>query len=264
MSKKTVLITGSGSGLGKATALKLAKQGHRVLATTHYKKEANELNELAIKENLSIDAFVLDINSEEDRNKVHDYQIDVLINNAAIGETGSLAEIKVEKVISNFNTNLFSTLSLTQEVLKQMIKRDTGRIIFISSLLGRSTSPFFGPYSMTKFALSAAAATLKDELKIISSNINICVVEPGAYHTGYNQKMIAKKFEWMKEDSYFYEKINYIKKREKKLFDLLEQKNIDSIIVQIVNATEVSNPKFRYVAPWWQGLGIQVLRILGR
>lgn len=264
MKQKVIFITGSGSGIGKAVAIKLATLGNKVIATTHYSKQAVILNELARKENLALESFVLDISSKKDREKILDYDIDVLINNAAIGESGSLAEIAIDKIKHIFEINVFSTLELTQLALRGMIKKDSGRIIFISSLLGRVTSPFLAPYSMTKFALSSAADALRQEIKEISNAIFISVVEPGAYHTGFNQKMIAKKFEWMDKRSYFYSKLEYLKTREERQFNRLEEKSIDSIVKKIVEAVEDENPKLRYVAPWWQGAGFQILRILGR
>lgn len=264
MAKKTILITGSGSGIGKQSAVSLTERGHHVLATTHFQKDADALNELAKNQNLSIEAFVLDVTKKSDREKISNYDIDVLINNAGIGETGSLAEINIDKVRNNFEVNVFSAFELTQLVLQKMIPKDSGRIIFISSLLGRVTSPFFGSYSMTKFALSSGAEMLRSELKQITKNVHVSVIEPGAYHTGFNQKMIAKKFEWMDEKSYFFKIKEKIRKEELQRFNLAEAKNIDSIVDKIVTAVESDNPSLRYSAPWWQAFGAQLLRVFGK
>lgn len=259
MSIKTIFITGSGSGIGKASALALADKGHRVIATTHYKKEAQELNRIAVEKNLTLEAFVLDITNAKDRAKILTYDIDVLINNAGMGETGSLAEIDIDKVRNNFEVNVFSTLELTQLALRSMLKKNSGTIIIISSLLGRVTSPFFGPYSMTKFALSSGAEMLSSELSLITDSVHIAVVEPGAYHTGFNQKMTAKKFEWMNHDSYFYSIIDQIRKMEARNFKWTEQKDTTSIVKKIIEVTEANHPRFRSSAPWWQALGTRIL-----
>ncbi len=264
MKSKTILITGSGSGIGRAVALILAEKGHEVLATTHHDRDAQELNKLAKEKSLSLKAFVLDITKETDREKILSYDLDVLINNAGMGETGSLAEIEMNRVRNNFEVNVFFPLEITQLALRAMIKKDKGTVIFISSLLGRVTSPFFGPYSMTKFALSSGAKMLKDELAKITKNLHITVVEPGAYYTGFNQKMMDKKYTWMNEKSYFYKMIGKIRKDEARRFGLTEQKDISSIVNKIVKVAESDNPPFRSVAPWWQGLGTQLLRIVGK
>ncbi len=262
--QKTIFITGSRGGIGRATAILLAQKGNRVIATTHKESDAVELNRFAKQEGLSLESFALDVNSASDRKKILDFDIDVLINNAGIGETGSLAEIEMEKVRNNFEVNVFGPLELTQLALRSMIKKDRGSIIFISSLLGRVTSPFFGPYSMSKFALSSGAEMLRKELSQISEHIHVSVVEPGPYSTGFNQKMMSTKFQWMNQKSYFYKILSKIKKSEALMFKLSEQKNLTSIVNKILGLVEADKPKFRAVAPWWQGLGVQFLRTLGK
>jgi len=264
MVQKTIFITGSGSGFGKATAIALAKKGHRVIASTHHLAESEELNQLGKKEKISLESIVVDVTVAKDREKILNYDVDVLINNAGIGETGSLAEIPFDKVKHTFEVNVFGSFELTQLALKSMMKKDKGTVIFISSLLGRVTSPFFGPYSMSKFALSSGAEMLQKELLQVTHNVHVVTVEPGAYSTGFNQKMMAKKYEWMDKTSYFYQILEKLKQREKQQFDLAEQKSIDSIVHQIILASEADKPKQRYVAPWWQGLGVRVLRALGK
>lgn len=264
MRHKTILITGSGSGIGRAAALALAQKGHRVLATTHHQEDAQKLNQLAKENKLLLESFVLDVTKAEHRSKILNYEIDVLINNAGVAETGSLAEIDVDKVRHTFEVNVFSSFELTQLALKSMIKKDSGTVIFVSSLLGRVTSPFFGPYSMSKFALSSGAEMLRNELSQITKNVHVALIEPGAYNTGFNQKMIAKKFEWMNETSYFYGILTKLKKKEAQQFNLAEAKDITSIVNKIVAAAEATKPKLRYVAPWWQGLGVAILRAFGR
>jgi short-subunit dehydrogenase len=261
---KTILITGSRSGIGYATAYALARRGHTIIATTHYAADAEKITQQAASENLPITAFALDVTNKADRQKIAKLDIDVLINNAGIGETGSLAEISIAKVRENFEVNLFGPLELTQLALQKMIAKDSGRIIFISSLLGRVTSPFFGSYSMSKFALSSGSEALREELRKISKNIFVSVVEPGAFHTGFNQKMIAKKFAWMDEQSYFFKIKEALRAEEEQRFKQVESRNIDSIVTQIVTAVEAEQPKLRYSAPGWQAFGVQLLRIFGK
>jgi hypothetical protein len=102
---------------------------------------------------------------------------------------------------------------------------------------------------MSKYCLSAAADILRQEIKLISKNIHVAVIEPGSYHTGYNQKMMAKKYTWMDSSSYFYKVIPVIKKEEDKTFRLTEEKSTGSIVTKIVRATETSHPRLRWVAP---------------
>jgi short-subunit dehydrogenase len=116
---------------------------------------------------------------------------------------------------------------------------------------------------MSKYALSAAADILRQELKYISNNIHVSVIEPGSYHTGYNQKMMAKKYEWMGPDSYFWNVVDKIRKMEDFTFKATEYKSLDSIVAKIVKAVEAKRPRLRYVAPWWEGVIVQLARIMG-
>jgi short-subunit dehydrogenase len=145
-----------------------------------------------------------------------------------------------------------------------MIERRRGTVIFVSSLAGRIASPFLMPYALTKYALSAAADGLRQELSQLGRAVHVVVVEPGAYHTGFNQKMIAKKYEWMRRHSYFQDHMDAIKASEQKKFALLELQSTRSIVRKIVQAAEADRPRFRYVAPWWQGAGVQLMRMLGK
>ena len=259
--KKRVLITGSGSGIGRDTVRALSDRGHTIYATTHTEAQAQWWKSVG---GAGIEAFKLDIINDVDRARAGEIPIDVLVNNAAVGESGSLAEVPLERVRATFDTNLFATLALTQIVLKGMIARGSGSVIFISSLAGRLPAPFLMPYAMTKFALSAAADALRQEMDQLDRGVRVAVIEPGAFHTGFNQKMIAKKYEWMREGSFFRDQIPALKLREERLFAFLELRTTRSIVTRIVKAVEAEKPRLRYVAPWWQGIGVRMLRAVGK
>ncbi len=256
---KTILITGCGTGLGNAVAFALAKRGHFVYATTHTFEQAKKINRLNKELNLPLHSFKLDILSTEDRLLIKDLHIDVLINNAAIGDSGSVCEVPIDKFRETFETNVFSTLELTQLALKNMIQKNSGRIIFISSLAGISPIPFLSPYSSTKFALECIASCLNKELKVLKKfNIPIVLIEPGAYATGFNQKNISKQFVWMDKSSYFKKKVRLLKFSQFSYFKLAESTNINSIINKYISAVEDENPKDRYSAPMLQNKYIRL------
>lgn len=263
MNKKTILITGSRRGIGRDVAIKLALLGHHIIATVHQEESIEDLKLYAKEKGVTLDVFKLDITDSEDQKKILDLEIDVLINNAGIGESGSLSEVPLSRVRKNFETNLFGTLELTQLALKKMMKNDSGRIIFISSIAGRLPMTFWGPYCMTKFSLSTVAHIMRKELKMVTRNVHVSVVEPGTYHTGFNQGVMATKYTWMNESSYFYKIMNKIKKQEEKTFGFLERKTTKSIVNKIVKSVESSHPRLRYSAPWWQALFVQMGRIFG-
>lgn len=260
---KTILITGAGTGIGRDAAFALAERGHAVLATTFSASQADALRAECTQRGQAMEVFKLDITDAADRNLLLGRPIDVLINNAALGESGSLAEVDVNRIRKVFEVNVFATLELTQVALKGMIARQSGTVLFISSIAGRLPMPFLMPYSMTKFALSAAAAGLRSEMDQLGKNVQIAVIEPGAIHTGFNQSMTDRKYEWMDESSYFFAQAKAMKVKEKRTFAFLEARDTRSIVAKIIAASEARRPRLRYVAPWIQGFGIRLARIFG-
>jgi short-subunit dehydrogenase len=261
--KKTILITGAGTGIGRDAAFALAAHGHRVIATTFNVAQADALDQQAKERALNIEVFKLDITVPQDREQVLSIDIDVLINNAAVGESGSLAEVDMGRVRRAFEINVFSTLELTQLTLRGMIARERGTVLLVSSIAGRLPMPFLMPYSMTKFALSAAGAGLRAELDKLHKNVHVALIEPGAIHTGFNQLMTDRKYAWMGEQSYFKHLVPKLKAEEKRTFDFLEARDTRSIVAQIVKAAEAKRPRLRYVAPWPQGVMVRLARIFG-
>ena len=262
MTSKKILVTGAGTGIGLDTVRALIERGHTVIATTYSEEQA-----AALKAEFpsTVDIFKLDITDESDRSKIDDLGLDVLINNAAIGDSGSLAEVEIDRIRTVFEVNLLSTLALTQRALRGMIERGRGTVVFISSVAGRIPMPFLMPYSMTKFAVSAAAAGLREEMKVLGRGIEVSVVEPGAFATGFNQTMADKKFGWMESGSYFTAKqMEQLKAADARTFGRFEAKSTKSIVNKIVKAAEASRPRLRYVAPWTQALLVRLARILGR
>ena len=260
----TIVITGAGSGLGKMAAIALAKRGHKVYATTRYENECDEIKKIAKEEKLKLYSFKLDILLQEDRNKLNDIDFDVIINNAAIGDSGSICEIPIDRFEKVFNTNVFSNIKITQIAIKKFITQKYGKVIFLSSLAGRISIPFLSPYCASKFAIEAFATSLKKELKQLDNvNIQVTIIEPGAYATGFNKENNEKKFEWMKKNSYFKNKLKDIRKKENFYWNLIESKNFKSIVKKYIQVVESKKLKLRYTAPKTQSFIIQLQRIFG-
>lgn len=259
---KTILITGAGTGIGKDTARSLLSRGHTVYATTYSEAEVE-----ALRAELGPGArvFKLDITNAGDRERIADLGLDVLINNAAQNLSGSLADVNIDRVRRLFEVNVFSSLALTQIAIRSMIARGGGTVIFISSITGRVPEPFVMPYSMTKFAISAAAAGLREEMKTLGKGIHVSVVEPGPYNTGFNRQLVDSQFELMeKEGSLFSrEQIEARKKASDARLRWLEVGSTGTIVRKIVTAAEARKPGLRYVAPWTFALLVRLLRIFG-
>jgi NAD(P)-dependent dehydrogenase (short-subunit alcohol dehydrogenase family) len=186
---KTVMITGAGSGFGKGASLALAERGHTVIATTETDVQAEALQAEAPQ--LTVEK--LDITTS-DVAKAAAWDIDVLIDNAGAGQTGPMADVPLDRVRRLFEVNVFGTLAVTQAVLPRMIKRGSGRIIIVSSIAGVVVGPSFGPYSMTKHALEAMGKAMRAELA--GQGIDVTLLNPGPYLTGFNDRMADSMWEW--------------------------------------------------------------------
>lgn len=202
MSKK-ILITGAGSGLGKGTAIGLAKKGHQVIAGVLQWEQVTALRAEAEKENIveNLKVIKLDITDEIDCANAQKYDIDILVNNAGIGETGPLAEIPVKLMRKVMETNVFSTLEFSQPFIKKMVEKKQGKVFFVSSMAGLSTYPFLGPYNASKHALEAVAQCLRDELKDLG--VTVATINPGPFRTGFNDRMFDTFEQWFDADKNF-------------------------------------------------------------
>lgn len=191
---KSVMITGAGSGFGLGAARALAARGHSVIATTETDDQAASLR----AENSGFQVEKLDITTE-DVKKVTNWEIDVLVDNAGVGQTGPLADVPLSIVRRLFEVNVFGTLSVTQKVLPGMVRRGSGRVIIVSSIAGVMSGPAFGPYSMTKHALEAMGKAMRAELA--GQGVDVTLLNPGPYLTGFNDRMADSMWEWFSEES---------------------------------------------------------------
>jgi len=195
---KTVMITGAGSGFGKGASIALAARGHHVIATTETEDQATALRSEAPE--LTVEK--LDITSS-DVAKAADWDIgglDVLVNNAGLDLSGvPLLETTIEDARRIFDVNVFGTLAVTQSVLPRMVTKGSGRIIIVSSIAGVVSGPAFGPYSMTKHALEAMGKAMRAELA--GQGIDVTLLNPGPYLTGFNDRMADSMWEWFGDES---------------------------------------------------------------
>jgi short-subunit dehydrogenase len=194
MTTKNVMITGAGSGFGKNAAIALAARGHHVIATTETDAQADALRSEAPE--LTVER--VDITGD-DVAKVAGWDIDVLIDNAGAGQTGPMADVPLDRVRHLFDVNVFGTLAVTQQVVPGMVARGSGRVIIMSSIAGVVSGPSFGPYAMTKHALEAMGKAMRAELAPLG--IDVTLVKPGPYQTGFNDRMADSMWEWFGDGS---------------------------------------------------------------
>lgn len=243
-----ILFTGARSGIAKATIDVLKEYNYHIYATVENEKQLEGINRI-YKNDSNVESFILDITDENDRSKIENLDLDILVCNAAVNYGGSLAEIDVDLVRHNYEVNVFSTLELIQVALKSMIRKKHGKIIIISSLAGIYPMSFIGSYSSTKASLIKVAETLKKEIDMLDTDIQVCLVEPGLYYTGFNQVMFENKYKKMNIDSYFKKQIEVLRTRETFIHNFLEKKRFDSIVNQILLAISNKTGRFLYRAP---------------
>ena len=191
---KRILITGAATGFGKGAALELARRGHSVIAGVQIAPQASELLAAAADAGVDLNVTVLDITDEDDRRAAFRNEIDVLVNNAGIMEAGPVAEIPMDRVRRNYETNVFGTLAMCQGFAPQMVARGSGKIVNVTSMGGLITVPFVAIYTSTKHALEGLTEGLKAELA--GTGVEVCTVNPGAYGTGFNDRGSETMFRW--------------------------------------------------------------------
>lgn len=183
----TVLITGTSKGIGLATALELARTGHKVYATMRAPSRAPELGEQAAKESLPISILTMDVDSDESVSQCfntltqQDVEIDVLVNNAGIERHGSIEELPFEAFRQVMETNYFGAIRCIRQLLPRMRERRSGCIINVTSVAGKIAASPLTVYAASKFALEALSEGLAQEMK--NFGVRVAIVEPGIIDT---------------------------------------------------------------------------------
>jgi NADP-dependent 3-hydroxy acid dehydrogenase YdfG len=182
--KKTILITGASSGIGKETAKYFQVKGWNVVATMRNPQKETELTNL---ENVIVTNLdVLDLNSiHEAINKgIKTFgSIDVLLNNAGYGAYGPLESFPRENILRQFNTNVIGLLDVTRAILPHFREKRNGIIMNVSSMGGKMTFPLGSLYHGTKFAVEGISESLRYEVEQFGGRVKI--IEPGAIATDF-------------------------------------------------------------------------------
>lgn len=190
--KKTILITGTSSGIGKTAAIHFSQKGWNVIATMRSPEKEQELTQL---ENVSVTK--LDVQQPETITTAIQAGIekfggiDVLVNNAGYGEFGLFENTPDEQIYTQFDVNVFGMMKTTRAILPHFREKKDGMIINISSGAGRFTLPIISLYAASKFALEGFTESLSFELSAL--NISVKIVEPGGTSTNFSN-VSAERF----------------------------------------------------------------------
>jgi NAD(P)-dependent dehydrogenase (short-subunit alcohol dehydrogenase family) len=179
-SSGTVVITGASTGIGRATALRLARAGFAVLAGVRREEDGADLR----AQDGRIEPVIVDVTDAGQiaslAARVGGAPLAGLVNNAGIAVAGPLEGVPIDLVRRQYEVNVFGLLAVTQALLDP-IRAGQGRIVNIGSIGGRINTPFVGPYSSSKAAVRSLSAALRRELR--PWDIRVALVEPGALDT---------------------------------------------------------------------------------
>ena len=180
---KVVLVTGCSTGIGLSTATLFSEGDYQVIATARSPESSEELVELGKKDNVLLKT--LDVCDQEsvDKlfNQLNDFDVDVLVNNAGVGGSGSVENASMDFAKNLMETNYFGALRMIQKVIPSMRSRRSGAIINVSSQAGRRPFALMSHYCATKYALNGLSESMAHELARF--NIRVTLIEPGTVIT---------------------------------------------------------------------------------
>ena len=185
-SERRALITGASSGIGKATALAFAEAGIHLALVSRSQPQLEAVAEAARQFGVKVQIYPIDLSAvAQVRSQIEaiaaDSPLDILINNAGMGYTGSLMEMSLTDWQRVIDLNVTSVLQCIQGVLPGMRERKQGTIINVASIAAHQTFPDWGAYCVSKFGLLALSKTLAAEER--SNGIRVTTVSPGSVNT---------------------------------------------------------------------------------
>lgn len=243
---RTVLITGCSSGIGECLATAIhGRDGYRVLATARGEADVERLRRSGL------DALQLDLADTGSIAAAADRAlersggcVDILINNGAYGQPGAVEDLSREVLRAQFEVNVFGTHELTTRLLPAMRRQEWGRIIQISSILGRVSLPFRGAYNASKHALEALTDTLRLELR--GSGVHVSLIEPGPIESRFRHNAM-RHFEHLETGASPHRQ-RYQAVRERLHSDRPDPFTLppEAVLKKVLAAMERPNPRPRY------------------
>jgi NAD(P)-dependent dehydrogenase (short-subunit alcohol dehydrogenase family) len=238
MKNKTALVTGASSGIGEATAQRLAMAGYKVYGTSRRAarpgQRSFEMLPLDVTSDESVEAAVGDVMRLEGR-------IDLLVNSAGFGVAPAGAEeSSIEQARSIFDTNFFGIVRMTRAVVPHMRLQGSGRIINIGSVLGFLPMPYGALYAATKHAIEGYSESLDHELR--TRGIRVSIVEPAYTKTQFDANFLEPD---AKLDEYR-EVRAALGKRLKEIMAAADEPGVLADVV--LRAASAARPRLRYTA----------------
>ncbi len=245
---RSVLVTGCSSGIGRATAELLRSKGWKVFPTARKVADLDELKQAGF------DAIKLDVASSESINVAVDWvltknegKLGTVVNNAGFGMPGAIEDLSRDAMRYQFEVNLFGLQELTNRLIPVFRKQGYGRIVNVSSVVGRMSLPFMGIYSASKFALEAVSDALRVELS--QDQISVSLVEPGPIKTSFSTNCAGQGEERLNTDGSKFGaayKQYFAKRRQGGMSEDRFRLPPEAVAEKILHALESPRPKIRY------------------
>jgi NAD(P)-dependent dehydrogenase (short-subunit alcohol dehydrogenase family) len=252
--RKSIIVTGASSGIGKAAVIKLVGAGYQVfglarryndLSSVHSEipslkeKENKEDDYIALECDITkpyrFDNIINDILSRAKGNTIYG-----LVNNAGFVEPGAIEDITIQDMRNQIETNFFGLVELTKKVLPFLLDINQGRIVNVSSVAGLISLPLIGAYSASKYALEAVTDALRMELW--DTNIKVITINPGIINTNINAVLKPKLDDLIEKKSSRFSEIY-----RRYIYNVPEGLPPDSVASVILDAISSQKPKARYI-----------------
>ena len=245
--KRSVLITGSSSGIGECVARGLHERGYRVFASVR------NADDCAIYQQAGIESLVLDYADSASIRSAVDRVLEqtggclyALFNNGAYGQPGACEDLSREAMRQQFETNVFGWIELTNHLIPVMRAQGYGRIIQNSSILGFVAMPMRGAYNASKFAIEGFSDTLRLELS--GTDIHVSLIEPGPIESRFRANAYRAFQQHIEVE------ISVHRERYQKMIRRFETSGnvqpftlpAEAVLKRVVHALESKQPKIRY------------------
>ena len=260
---KIVLVTGATAGIGRETALHLARLGHRVFATGRKVDLLAELEKEA--GDLALETLTLDVTDgdsiakarESVRERTDGYGVDMLVNNAGFGYVAPMELITGEDMRLQFATNVFGLVEVTQAFLPEMRARGAGKVVNLSSVAGRIPLPLQGIYCATKHAVESLTDALRAEVR--SFGVWVSLVEPGMIRTNFESTATSTADKYNALDEAYAPAVTAYGKVAGKAYK--SAPGPACIAKTVARILRRRRPGARYVSPRFNILGVWIMNL---